>query len=285
MTESEPTTDRARRQRAVESGATDTAVDRVSGRSNPGGQPPRGTPRSRQRDAQRDVAAEIGIERSGVATVDRIGGMDVFLRSGGADQFADVVQRDFASAADFVEPDDVTAQVDRQAITADPMVARDRRDDVAARARQQTAADTEFIRASDLEADVGAMGVTGLGVAADRRDDVANRTRTTLADRSPFTEPDDFAVTVTDRGVDEAMLTPAGERRAAARQFESDTALGDVNPDTDLTDTGDGFGLTTDAQRELGALRLDEQVPEVTITPDDVTLEDGQAVFEREVTR
>ena len=285
MSESEPTTDRARRQRAVETGAATDAVDRVSGRSNPGGQPSRGTPRSRQRDAQRDVAGELGIDRSGVGTVDRIEGMDVFLRSGGADEFAEIVQTDFASDADFVAPDDVQARVDADAISADPFVAPDRRDDVSRRARQQTASGTEFIEPDDLQADVGAMGVAGLGVRESRRDDVATRTQRSLAGEDPFIEPDDIAVEVGAMGVTSAGVREDRRDDIAAREFEATTPLGSVDPDTDLTATGDGFGLTTGAQRRLGALQIDEQLPDVTVTADDVTLEDGQAVFEREVRR
>jgi len=284
MSQNPPTTDRARRQRDVESGARTDAVDRVPDPPDPGGRGPQTTSRSRQTTAARDVAGELGIDRSGVGTVDRIGGMDVFLRSGGADQFADVVQSDFASGADFVEPADVSARVDADAISADPFVAPDRRDDVASRARQQTAADTTFIEADDLQADVGAMGVTGLGVRADRRDDVATRTRQSLADRDPFTQPDDIAVEVTDTGIASAGVREDRRDDIAAREFEATTALGDVSPD-DVTTTGDGFGLTSDAQRRLGALQIDEQLPDVDVSADDVTLEDGQAVFEREVLR
>jgi len=84
---------------------------------------------------------------------------------------------------------------------------------------------------------------------------------------------------VTDSGI-------AADRRddIAARRFESETALGEVTPD-DVTPSGDGFRLTDSAQRELGALKIDSQLPDVDVSASDVTLQDGQAVFEREVTR
>lgn len=285
MTENQPTTDRARRQQAVETGAAESAVERVTPRTDPRGDGRGSTSRQRQQRAARDVAGQIGIGRSGVGTVDRLSGLDVFLRSSGTDQFADTLRSDFASEADFVEPSDVAADVDPEEITGSAEVARDRRDDVAARAREQTARETDFVEPADVAADVGPVGVTGLGIASGRRDDVATRTRQQLAADSPFTRPGDFDVTVSDRGVESASLTESGQRSAAARQFESETMLSDVEPGSDITETGDGFGLTTDAQRELGALRIDEQTPDVSVTPDDVTLEDGQAVFEREVTR
>jgi len=285
MSQNPPTTDRARRQRGVETGAESDAVDRVPDPPDPRGRGPQTTSRSRQTTTARDVAGELGIDRSGVGTVDRIEGMDVFLRSGGADEFAEIVQTDFASDADFVAPDDVQARVDADAISADPFVAPDRRDDVANRARQQTASGTEFIEPADLQADVGAMGVTGLGVRESRRDDVATRTQRSLAGEDPFIEPDDIAVEVGAMGVTSAGVREDRRDDIAAREFEATTPLGSVDPDTDLTATGDGFGLTTGAQRRLGALQIDEQLPDVTVTADDVTLEDGQAVFEREVRR
>jgi len=285
MSQNPPTTDRARRQRGVETGARTDAVDRVPDPPDPRGRGPQTTSRSRQTTTARDVAGELGIDRSGVGTVDRIEGMDVFLRSGGADEFAEIVQTDFASDADFVAPDDVQARVDADAISADPFVAPDRRDDVANRARQQTASGTEFVEPADLQADVGAMGVTGLGVRESRRDDVATRTQRSLAGEDPFIEPDDIAVEVGAMGVTSAGVREDRRDDIAAREFEATTPLGSVDPDTDLTATGDGFGLTTGAQRRLGALQIDEQLPDVTVTADDVTLEDGQAVFEREVRR
>ena len=106
MSQNPPTTDRARRQRGVETGAESDAVDRVPDPPDPRGRGPQTTARSRQTTTARDVAGELGIDRSGVGTVDRIEGMDVFLRSGGADEFAEIVQTDFASDADFVAPDD-----------------------------------------------------------------------------------------------------------------------------------------------------------------------------------
>ena len=285
MSQNPPTTDRARRQRGVETGARTDAVDRVPDPPDPRGRGPQTTSRSRQTTTARDVAGELGIDRSGVGTVDRIEGMDVFLRSGGADEFAEIVQTDFASDADFVAPDDVQARVDADAISADPFVAPDRRDDVSRRARQQTASGTEFVEPADLQADVGAMGVTGLGVRESRRDDVATRTQRSLAGEDPFIEPDDIAVEVGAMGVTSAGVREDRRDDIAAREFEATTPLGSVDPDTDLTATGDGFGLTTGAQRRLGALQIDEQLPDVTVTADDVTLEDGQAVFEREVRR
>ena len=134
-------------------------------------------------------------------------------------------------------------------IDADPIegtqarVAPDRVDDVATRARQQSAADRQFVEPTDFDVGVGPAGVTDMGIRESRRDDIA------------------------------------------AREFEATTALDDVDPTRDLVDDGDGFGLSTSAQRRLGARELDAQLPDVDVGVDDITLEDGQAVFEREVRR
>src|SRR6056297_2397187 len=112
-----PTTERAQRQQAVASGDATTAVDRLSPRSNPGGGVVAGTSRSRQIDAQREIAAEVGTDPDGIATTARRGGMDAFLRSSGARDFANQLRADFAGAADFVSERDVAPNVDRQAIS------------------------------------------------------------------------------------------------------------------------------------------------------------------------
>src|SRR6056297_1286336 len=248
-----PTTDRARRLADVASGAASDAVDRLSTGSNPGGGVSRSTSRSRQRDAREEIAADIDVDREGVGSVERLSGLDVFLRGPGPRQFGAQVREQFAGAADFVTDDDVAANVNREAISADPVVAPGRRDDVAQRAREQTASDTEFVTDDDLDVDVGARGVRGLEVAADRRDDVAERTRQALAADDPYATTDDFAVDVTGRGVASAGLSDAGAQRRAGRQFEATTPLAEVGSD-DLRATDDGgFALDDQAQRRSAA--------------------------------
>src|SRR6056297_3267115 len=114
----DPTTARARRQQAVDQGTAPDAVDQLSGRSNPGGSGRQTPTRSAQTRAKRDIAAELDIDSEGVGSVDRLDGMDVFLRSPGVDEFGNNVAEDFAGQADFVSADDIDPQVDGEAIAA-----------------------------------------------------------------------------------------------------------------------------------------------------------------------
>ena len=235
----------------------------------------RGSSRQRQRDRQQAVAEELDISPGGVGVRERVGGGETFLRSAGAQQFGDQLRSEFAGEADFVTPGDVNPRIDRRAIAAEPVVAKSRRDDVARRARQETASDAEFIAPADLRADVGARGVADLRIGADRRDDVASRAREGLAADDPFARPGDLAVDVGARGITEARFTDAGERRRAARQFESETLLGEVDPANDLRETDSGFSLGDGPQREVAAGRLDDELPDVTLGPSDVTRTDA----------
>jgi len=280
MTENQPTTDRARRLDAVQSGERETAIARRDSGVRGGGSDRNMPSRSRQNRAAREIADEIDVDREGIGTVDRLEGLDVFLRSSGTEQFGEQVREEFAGEADFVQPTDVNAQVDPEAISAAPAVAPGRRDDVSARARQRTAADAAYIQAGDLNAEVGPRGVSELGVAEGRRDDVAMRAAQGLASESPFAQPGDFGIDVGASGITDAGLTDTGERRVVARQFESETPLGDVDPMADIQPAGDGFELTQDATRDLAAERLDDQFPNQTISPADIELEATDGGFE-----
>ena len=257
---SDPTTARAQRREAAATGAESDAVDRRSPRSNPRGSSPETTSRQRQQRAAREIADDIEIERDGVGTVQRMDGLDVFLRSPGEAEFARGIRRDFASEADFVDRDDVDAGVDPQAITAEPRIPRERRDRVAGRARRETARDAEFIEDDDLRAEVSRFGVESIGVAEERRPDVADRTARGLAAEDPFAEPDDFDVDVSAAGIESAGLTDTGQRRRAGRQFEAETALSSVDPFEDVAAVDDGFGLTETAQQRSVAREFEEDL-------------------------
>jgi hypothetical protein len=320
MLENQPTTDRARRLEAVQSGQRETAIDRADSGVRGGGRDRNVPSRNRQNRVASEIANEIGVDREGVGTVDRLEGLDVFLRSSGTEQFAETVTEDFAAEADFVEPADVDPNVDPEAISAAPAVAPGRRDDVAARARQGTAADARYIEPQDLDAEVGPRGVASVAVAEGRRDDVAARAASGLAADAPFAEPGDFGIDVSASGITDAALTSAGERRVVARQFESQTPLADVNPTADIEAAGEGFALAQSAERrvaarrfesdiglfesgeldpqsdlrqtdsgfslaegparEVAAERLDEQVPEVSVSPGDIDLRPVDDGFE-----
>lgn len=219
---------------------------------------------------------------------------------------------DFAAERPFVEPGEAMVDADPREGTltrTDP----DALDDIGARAQQEVAADTQFIEPDDLAVEVGAGGVERVETAPDRRDDIADRVQSSVAGEDPFVRPGDVGVEVTETGIADVGLTPSGRRSRAARQFTAETPLEAVDPDTDLTAAGDGFGLRTDAQRraaargfedtldtfgqgeldpatdlrqtgdrfgltrplarEAAADQIDEQVPEVDVGPSDIDLE------------
>lgn len=114
MTENQPTTDRARRLDAVRSGQRETAIARRDSGVRGGGRDRNVPSRSRQNRAAREIANEIDVDREGVGTVDRLDGLDVFLRSEGTEQFSETVAEDFAGEADFVTPADVRGALGKQ---------------------------------------------------------------------------------------------------------------------------------------------------------------------------
>jgi len=183
------------------------------------------------------------------------------------------------------------------------------------------ASEADFVEPTDVAPAVDAQAITAdPTVAQGRRDDVRQRARQGLAGDDPYAQPDDFDVEVGALGVESAGLTDTGARNRAGRQFESETALDAVDPMADVTETGDGFGLTTGAEqrraargfeddldvfgqgelgtgdvrniedgfglaeqpaRELGASRLDAEFPDVDVTPSDVQLtETSTGAFE-----
>lgn len=207
--------------------------------------------RRRQQTTARELAEEIDIDREGVGTVDRIGGLDVFLRGPGPSQFGRNVRRDFASEADFVEPGDVNPRIDAQDISAEPRVARDRRDDVGRRARQHFAEEDEFAEPSDFTTDVGAFGVREA-----RLSDIGARRRAgrqfASETRLESVGPDD--VRATDGGF---ALGEAPQRQLAAFEFADATPVDTFDPESDIVPTEGGFGLTSGAQREVAARQFE----------------------------
>ena len=257
---SDRTTARARRQRAVREGREPDGVDRLSPRSDPhtrGSEPPG---RTRQQDRRREIADELDIVDAGVGAVERLTGLDAFLRSEGQSEWGENLRDQFATEADFVEPQDVDPRINPFEIQAEPRVASDRRSAVADRARERTAADAEFIGSDDLAVDVGPGGVESLEVADDRRDRVADRATTAFADDDPFAEPGDFFADVGALGIDDGGFTDDGERRRAGRMFESETPLSSVDPFDDITEADDGFGLADPAQRRVAAREFESEL-------------------------
>jgi len=272
-----------------ENTAETNPVDRLPDPPDPGARGPETTSRKRQERAARDVAGELDIDREGVGTVDRIEGLDVFLRSEGSEAFGEQVAADFASEADYVTPEDVDPNVDADDITAAPTVAQARRDDVAARARTQAAAENPFAKPGDFEANVTDRGVSALGFTDQGRRQRASRE---FAAETPLDTVDPTAdLSPVDGGG--FRLDDAASRRSAARGFEDDYGAigqGTLDPSSDLRETSGGFGLAEEPAREVAAAELDAEYPEVDIGPSDVSLslgDDGayEASFSTEVQR
>lgn len=194
----------------------------------------------------------------------------------------------FAEDRPFVDADDALVEADpREGVR--PQVNPDRAADVAADAREQTAADDEYTQPDDLDAEVGAAGVENIELTeagARRRAGRAFEAETPLESVDPQTD-------VTPTGDGGFGLNTRAERRAAARGFEDRTdtfGQGDLDPSSDVRETGDGFGLAEGPARELAADRIDADLPDVAVGPGDVELErtgtgDFEASFEREVRR
>jgi len=65
---------------------------------------------------------------------------------------------------------------------------------------------------------------------------------------------------------------------------------GELDPDSDIRDTDDGFGLGRDPARQVAAQQLDDQFDDFSIGPGDIELRETdsgefEGVFEREVSR
>jgi len=192
----------------------------------------------------------------------------------------------FADDREFVDADDTLVNAGpREGVTTrtDP----DRLDDIGAEAAQELAADDEFTRPDDLDVDVGPGGVTDAELTDQGRRRRAGRQ---LEAETPLDEVDPAAdLTQTDDGLG---LDTAAQRRSAARGFEDELDTfeqGSLGSDA-VREADEGFGLAREPAREAAADRIDEQLPDVAVAPDDVTLEGTagggfEASFEREVRR
>jgi|GEM_PF-3715693 len=159
------------------------------------------------------------------------------------------------------------------------------RDELASR----FADDRPFVDADDALVDADPRGGVETMTAPAARPEIAAEAREETAADAEFIQPGDLDAEVGPGGVQDVGLTDQGARRRAGRQFEAETPLSDVDPASDLRETGDGFGLARDPAREVAAERIDEQTPNLDVGVDDIDLEDTgdgfEAVFEREVTR
>jgi len=149
--------------------------------------------------------------------------------------------RNFASERPFVGVDDAIVESNpRSGVTT--QVDPGRFDDVAATARQQTAADRQFVEPADIEAEVGVGGVETVGVAPDRQDDIAARqfeATTELADVDPAAD-----VVEQDAGFG---LSDSAQRRLGAARI--DQQLPDIDVGVDDIEISNGEAVFERRQR------------------------------------
>jgi hypothetical protein len=93
-----------------------------------------------------------------------------------------------------------------------------------------------------------------------RADEVAADARQEVAAADEFTEPDDLDAEVGAAGVEGVELTETGARRRSARAFEAQTALEEVDAQSDVTAADDGFALTDSAARRSAARGLEDEI-------------------------
>lgn len=194
----------------------------------------------------------------------------------------------FADEREFVDEDDAIVQADpRKGVR--PRTDPDRLDDIAQDAASEFAADDQYANPEDFDVEVGPGGVTEAGFSesgARRRASRELTAETPLDDVDPTSD-----IAPTEEGGFE--LTDTAARRSAARRFEDDFGpieQGELDPSSDVREAGDGFGLARAPAQEVAAARIDDQLPDVAVGPDDITLEladDGtfEASFSEEVQR
>lgn len=213
-------------------------------------------------DSQAQIADQFGIDQSGVATRLGLSGVDQRLTRDGAEAAAGQLRDQFADEADFVDTDDVAADIDRQGLTGEAFLPEETQQEVADRAVRSTADEDEFLLDDDLTAEVGRFGVEEIRTREDRRDDIAQRTQRELAADDEFVEGDDIDVEVGEAGIEAVGFRDGAERDIASRQFEAETPLDDVGGD-DLVDTADGFSLADEPQREIAAIDFADETDAV----------------------
>lgn len=194
----------------------------------------------------------------------------------------------FAADRQFVDVDDTLVEADpRKGVR--PRTDPDRLDDIAEDAASEFAGADQFAEPGDFDVEVGPGGVTDarLSETGARR-----RASRQLTAETPLDAVDPTSdIRPTSGGGFE--LTDTAARRSAARRFEDDFGAigqGSLDPTSDVRQTDTGFGLAEGPAREVAAAQLDEEVPEVDIGPDDISLELGDdgsydAAFEGEVRR
>ena len=169
-----------------------------------------------------------------------------------------------------------------RAIGTDP----ERRDDIAARARQETAAADAAVKPGDVAVDVTETGIADVGLSETGA--AAAQARQSAAANTEFVQPDDVAVETADGEVAGLGLTAEGQRERAARQLETSTALSEVDPGADLTATDSGLALDDSARQRAAARGIEDDLAEIdqgALSPDDIRETDGGLALDQEIVR
>ena len=274
MSETGPTTDRAQRLQAVKGGERATAIEDLAGR-RPSGEATRSS-RTRQQQTKQSVADELDVDREGIGSVERLDGLDVFLRSEGVDQFSEELRQQASQDKQFVRPSDLATDIDPTDLTGRVTGLREgRRDNVAARRIEANSPYQSLTEGDVTPQDGGGFGVTERKQRSFTASEIAADTALESVDPQADLTP-------TDGGFG---LDLGAERRLVAESTEASTPLSDVDPQTGVTLVNGEPTLTDQTRKRAGAAKLDQQFPDFDIGPGDVSLDDGQIVFEREVRR
>jgi hypothetical protein len=238
-----------------------------------------GSTRSRQLSRQERIADRLDIDPNDVAvrdTLDR--GTQASLTSEGATAAERQARREFASEADFVTRQDVTADADRQALSVSARIAEGRRDDVAERAAADVAQRRQFVSEADLDADVGRRGVQSVSIEEERRDDVEQRAEQSFAADADKISASDVDADLGDRGVsDVAVENKAAVAQRVRQDLASDSEfISTEDVDVEVSDSGvERAAIPESAQKSAAAERFDQQLEAVDVTRQDITQTDS----------
>ncbi|CAI49752.1 uncharacterized protein NP_7046A (plasmid) [Natronomonas pharaonis DSM 2160] len=132
-----------------------------------------GGSRQRQRQIQDEIAEQYGVDRDEVRVRGTQQGIERELTEAGATTAAETTRERFAES-DFVEPDDVDVDVQRQGARVDARIPEDRQQTVAERAREELT-DSPVVTEQDVDVEVGERGVEEGGLTEEGEERVEQR--------------------------------------------------------------------------------------------------------------
>ncbi len=216
-------------------------------------------------EAEQQIADDFGIDESGVGTDLRLDGIRQRLTPAGAQQAEQNLVEQFADEADFVETDDVQAEVDPKQLRGDAFLPSEARGLVAERAVDDVAGDDEFVEPDDLSVEVGRFGIEEFGFRDGADERVASRqfeAQTPLED----IDPDEDLIETSD-GFE---LADDPQREIAAIDFAEETPVDEFDPSSDVRRTSDGFELAEPGQRQVAAVTVADEFDQFdSLDPED----------------